>query len=170
MQATAGTRTRLTAGGAAVALAVVLALAPAVATPALAPLGGLGALLVAGAAWRWPAMLGPGIAALGAESLVVLPRSVWPPWAVLTGAGLFLVAELSAWAREARPEVAEERPVVRARLRALALLVPCLAAVAALVLSFAAASPPGDLARLAVGVAAGVALLGLLTGLARRLR
>ena len=168
MQAAPGTRARLTAG--AVALAAALAVAPAVATPALAPLGALGALLVAGAAWRWPAMLGPGIAALGAESLVVLPRSVWPPWAALTGAGLFLAAELAAWAREARPEVAEEPPVVRARLRALALLVPGLAAVAAMVLAFAVASPPGDLARLAVGVAAGVALLGLLTGLARRLR
>jgi hypothetical protein len=170
VQATASTRTRLTAGWCAVALAAALAVVPAVTTPALAALGALGALLVAGAAWRWAAMLGPGIAALGAESLFVLPRSVWPPWAVLTGAGLFLVAELAAWAREARPEVAEEAPVVRARLRALALFVPGLAAVAAVVLSFAAASPPGDLARLAVGVAAGVALLCLLTVLARRLR
>jgi hypothetical protein len=170
VQAAGGTRARLTAGGGAVALAAALAAVPAVVVPALAPLGAIGLVLVAVAAWRWSVLLGPGVAVLGAEALFVIPRAVWPPWAAVAAACLFLVAELAAWAREARPEVAEEVPVVRARVRALAALVPGLAAVAALVLAFALAAPPGDLARLAVGVAAGTAVLGLLTALARRIR
>jgi hypothetical protein len=170
VQAAGGTGARLTAGVAAVALAVTLAVVPALTAPALAPLGALGVLLVAASAWRLDGLLGPGVAALGAEALVVLPRSVWPPWTAMVAAGLFLMAELAAWAREARPDVAEERPVTRSRVRVLAVLVPALAAVATLVLAFAEAAPPGDLARLAVGAAAGTALLALLTVLARRVR
>lgn len=161
---------RLIAGGGAVAIAVALAVVPAIGAPALGLLGAVGVLLVTGAAWGWAGLLGPGVAVLGAEALFVLPRAVWPPWVAAAAAGLFLMAELAAWAREARPEVAEERRVVRARVRALAALVPGLAAVASVVLAFAVAAPPGDLARLTVGVAAGTALLALLTALARRIR
>jgi hypothetical protein len=170
VQAKGVSRTRMITGAAAVAGAAAIATVPALAAPRLALLGAPGVVLIAGAAWRWGGLLGPGIALLAAETIFVLPSAAWPPWAALTAVSLFLVAELAAWAREALPAVTEEAPVARARARMLALVTPALGAVVTLVLAFAAAAPPGDLSRLAVGVSAGTALLCLLTFLARRAR
>jgi hypothetical protein len=170
MQAQGGTGARLSTAVAAVAGAAAIAAVPAIADPRLALLGAPGVVLIAGAAWRWGGLLGPGVALLGAETLLVLPRAAWPPWAALAAVALFLVAELAAWAREALPGVSEEPRVWRSRARRLAVLIPSLALVVTLILAFAAAAPPGDLARLAVGVGAGTALLSLLTVLARRVR
>jgi hypothetical protein len=167
-------RTRLACGLAATAVAAALALAPLAAVPggprrALAWLAGLGLALAAAAAWRFWSLLGPALVVLLATHTIV-----WvgrgdrvDAAAPLVGAGLLLYAELAGWAREARPRVRDERPVLATR--AVVVAASALAAVALGVLVLLAAAVPagGGLARLAVGVAAVTGTLVLVVVVAR---
>jgi hypothetical protein len=167
-------RTRLACGLAATAVAAALALAPlaAVAGPlrqALAWLAALGLLLAAAAALRLERLLAPALVVLLAEYTVVLvdrddPVHVAAP---LVGAGLLLYAELASWAREARPRVRDERPVLVARAIMLAATVLAALGLGVLVLLAAAVPAGGGLTRLAVGVVAATATLALVALVAR---
>ncbi|HET9006201.1 MAG TPA: hypothetical protein VFQ04_05755, partial [Actinomycetes bacterium] len=115
-------RTRLACGLAAAAVAAVLAVAPLAAVEgalrdALAWLAGLGLVLAALAALRLPSLLAPALVVLLAEYTIVLVSrgDRVDAAAPLVGAGLLLYAELASWAREARPAVRDERPVLTTR-------------------------------------------------------
>jgi hypothetical protein len=167
-------RTRLAAGLAASAVAAGLALAPLAAVDgplreALAWLAGVGLALAAAAALRLPALLAPALVVLLAEYPVarVEGGDRVDAAAPLVGAGLLGYAELASWAGEARAGVRDERPVLAARARTLAATVAAGLGLGALVLLAAALPAGGGLARLAVGVAAAVAVLGLVAVVAR---
>jgi hypothetical protein len=174
MPAPGRARTRLACGLAATAVAAALALAPlaAVTGPvrqALAWLAAAGLLLAAAAALRLAALLAPALVVLLAEYTVVLvgrddPVQVAAP---LAGAGLLLYAELASWAREARPRVRDERPVLVARATLLAASTLAALGLGVLVLLAAAVPAGGGLARLAVGVVAATATLALVVLVAR---
>jgi hypothetical protein len=167
-------RTRLACGLAATAVAAALALVPlaAVSGPlrqALAWLAAAGLLLAAGAALRLAALLAPALLVLLAEYTVVLVGQGDRVHAAapLVGAGLLLYAELAGWAREARPRVRDERPVLAARATVVAASTLAALAVGVLVLLAAAVPAGGGLARLAVGVVAATATLALVAVVAR---
>jgi hypothetical protein len=167
-------RTRLGLGLAATGVAVGLALVPLAGVDgplrdALAWLAGLGVLLAAAAALRLPALLAPAVTVLLASYSVALVEGGdrVDAAAPLVGAGLLGYAELATWAAEARAEVRDERPVLQARARTLAACVAAALAVGVLVLLAAALPAGGGLARLAVGVAAAVAILALIALVAR---
>lgn len=168
-------RAPLACGLAATAVAAVLALAPlaAVSGPlreALAWLAGFGLLLAAGAALRLPSLLAPALTVLLAEYAVVLVRrgDRVDAAAPLVGAGLLLYAELASWAREARPQVRDERPVLRARAVVLAATTMAALGLGAVILLAADLPAGGGLTRLAIGVAATTCTLTLVTLVARR--
>jgi hypothetical protein len=167
-------RTRLACGLAATAVAAVLALAPlgAVTGPlreALAWVAGLALVLAAAAALRLGSLLGPALVVLLAEYTVVLVGrgDRIDAAAPLFGAGLLLYAELASWAREARPGVSDERPVLVTR--AIVVAASALAALGLGVLVLLAATLPagGGLARLAIGVVATTLTLVLVVVVAR---
>jgi hypothetical protein len=167
-------RTRLACGLAATAVAAALALAPlaAVSGPlrqALAWLAAAGLLLAAGAALRLAALLAPALLVLLAEYTAALVGRGGRVHAAapLVGAGLLLYAELASWAREARPRVRDERPVLAARATVVAAGTLAALAVGVLVLLAAAVPAGGGLARLAVGVVAATATLALVAVVAR---
>jgi hypothetical protein len=148
-------RTRLACGLAATAVAAVLALAPLASVEgplrqALAWLAAAGLLLAAGAALR--------LVRQGDRVHAAAP---------LVGAGLLLYAELASWAREARPQVRDEHPVLAARATVVAASTLAALALGVLVLLAAAVPAGGGLARLAVGVAAATATLALVAVVAR---
>jgi hypothetical protein len=87
--------------------------------------------------------------------------------APLVGAGLLLYAELASWAREARPQVRDERPVLLTRAIVVAASTLAALALGALVLLAAALPAGGGLARLAVGVVATTLTLALVVLVAR---
>jgi hypothetical protein len=168
-------RTPLACGLAATAVAAALAAAPLVAVrgslrQALAWLAALGLLLAAGAALRAGALLAPALVVLVAEYAVVVVRGGdrVDAAAPLVGAGLLLYAELASWAREARPRVRDERPVLTTRAAVVAASTLAALALGALILLAAAVPTGGGLDRLAVGVAAATATLALVVVLARR--
>ena len=167
-------RAPLACGLAATAVAAVLALAPlaAVSGPlreALAWLAGLGLLLAAGAAVRLPSLLAPALTVLLAEYAVVLVRRDRVDAAApLVGAGLLLYAELASWAREARPQVRDERPVLKARAIMLAATTMAALGLGAVILLAADLPAGGGLTRLAIGVVATTCTLTLVTLVARR--
>jgi hypothetical protein len=165
---------RLICGLAATTVAAGLALAPlaAVSGPlreALAWVAGLGLLLAAGAALRVPALLAPALVVLLAEYTVVLVRRGGrvDAAAPLVGAGLLLYGELASWARESRPQVHDEPPVLAARAAVLAACVVAALGLGALILLAAALPAGGGLARLAVGVVAATGTLALVAVVAR---
>jgi hypothetical protein len=167
-------RTRLVCGLAATAVAAALALAPLAAVEgtlrqALAWLAGAGLLLAAGAALRLASLLAPALLVLLAEYTVLLVRQGdrVHTAAPLVGAGLLLYAELASWAREARPRVRDEPPVLRARATVVAASTLAALALGVLVLLAAAVPVGGGLARLAVGVVAATATLALVAVVAR---
>jgi hypothetical protein len=167
-------RTRLVCGLAATAVAAALALFPlaAVTGPlrhALAWLAAAGLLLAAGAALRLASLLAPALLVLLAEYTVVLLRQGDRVHAAapLVGAGLLLYAELASWAREARPRVRDERPVLAARATVVAASALAAIGLGVLVLLVAAVPAGGGLARLAVGVVAATATLALVAVVAR---
>jgi hypothetical protein len=152
----------------------VLALAPlaAVTGPlreALAWVAGLALVLAAAAALRLGSLLGPALVVLLAEYTVVLVRrgDRVDAAAPLVGAGLLLYAELASWAREARPRVRDEPPVLH--LRAIVVAASALAALGLGVLVLLAAALPagGGLARLAIGVVAATLTIALVAVVAR---
>ena len=167
-------RTRLACGLAATAVAAVLALAPLAAVtgplrPVLAWLAGLGLALAAGAAVRVGSLLAPALVVLVAEYTIVLVHrgDRIDAAAPLVGASLLLYAELASWAREARPRVRDERPVLAARAVVVAASTLAAVGLGALVLLAAALPAGGVLARLAVGVAAATGTLALVAVVAR---
>lgn len=167
-------RTPLAFGLAATAVAAAVAVAPLaeVTGPlreALAWVAGLGLVLAAAAALRVGSLLGPALVVLLAEYTVVLVRrgDRIDAAAPLVGAGLLLYAELASWAREARPRVADERPVLVARAVVVAASALAALALGVLVLLAAAVPAGGGLARLAVGVVAATATLALVVLVAR---
>jgi hypothetical protein len=167
-------RTRLACGLAATAVAAALALAPLAAVrgplrQALAWLAAVGLLLAAGAALRMASLLAPALLVLLAEYTVILVGrgDRIHAAAPLVGAGLLLYAELASWAREARPRVRDERPVLAARATVVAASTLAAIALGVLVLLAAAVPAGGGLARLAVGVVAATATLALVAVVAR---
>jgi hypothetical protein len=174
MPAPGRARTRLACGLAATAVAAALALAPLAAVggtlrQALAWLAGLGLLLAAAAALRLASLLAPALVVLLAEyTLVLVGRGGRVHAAApLVGAGLLLYAELASWAREARPRVRDERPVLTARATMVAASALAALGLGVLVLLAAAVPAGGGLARLAVGVVAATATLALVALVAR---
>jgi hypothetical protein len=174
MPATGRARTRLACGLAATAVAAVLAAAPLAAVQgplreALAWLAGIGLVLAAGAALRLSSLLAPALLVLLAEYTVVLVGrgDRVDAAAPLVGAGLLLYAELASWAREARPRVRDERPVLATRAIVVAASTLAALGLGVLVL-LAAALPVGSgLGRLAVGVVATTGTLALVVMVAR---
>ena len=167
-------RTRLTCGLAATAVAAVLAIAPlaGVTGPlreALAWVAGLALVLAAAAALRLGSLLGPALVVLLAEYTVVLVDrgDRIDAAAPLVGAGLLLYAELASWAREARPRVRDERPVLTTRAIVLAGSTLAALGLGVGVLLAAALPAGGGLARLAVGVVAATGTLALVAVVAR---
>ena len=167
-------RTPLALGLAATAVAAVVAVAPLaeVTGPlreALAWVAGLGLVLAAAAALRVGSMLGPALVVLLAEYTVVLVDrgDRIDAAAPLFGAGLLLYAELASWAREASPQVRDERPVLVTRATVVAASALAALGLGVLVLLAAAVPAGGGLARLAVGVVAATATLALVVLVAR---
>jgi len=167
-------RAPLAFGLAATAVAAAVAIAPLaeVTGPlreALAWVAGLGLVLAAAAALRVGSLLGPALVVLLAEYTVVLVRrgDRIDAAAPLVGAGLLLYAELASWAREARPRVADERPVLVARAVVVAASALAALGLGVLVLLAAALPAGGGLARLAIGVAAATGTLALVAVVAR---
>ena len=167
-------RTRLACGLAATAVAAALAFAPLAAVggtlrQALAWLAALGLLLAAGAALRLASLLAPALVVLLAEyTLVLVGRGDRVHAAApLVGAGLLLYAELASWAREARPQVRDERPLLAARATVVAASTLAALGLGVLVLLAGAVPTGGGLARLAVGVVGATAVLALVTLVAR---
>ena len=167
-------RTRLACGLAATAVAAALALAPLaqVSGPLrdlLTWVAGFGVVLAGAAALRVGSLLGPAMVVLLAEYTVVLVNRGGrvDAAAPLVGAGLLLYAELASWAREARPRVHDEPPVLI--IRAIVVAASALAALGMGVLVLLAATVPagGGLARLAVGVAAAIGTLAVVAVVAR---
>jgi hypothetical protein len=121
-------------------------------------------LVCAGAAPVWaPALLGAQFAA----ALAIADHAWVDGRAAAVAAGLVLVAELSAWARELRPEIPHERGLLARRALRIALLTVGAAGLAAAVLVLAAAPLDLGLAGDALGAAAAVAALGLVARLGR---
>jgi hypothetical protein len=167
-------RTRLACGLAATAVAAVLALAPLAAVSgrlreAMAWLAAIGLVLAAGAALRAGSLLVPALVVLLAEYTVVLVRrgDRVDAAAPLVGAGLLLYAELASWAREARPAVRDERPVLTTRSVVVAASTLAALVLGVLVLLAAALPAGGGLTRLAVGVVATTLTLALVVVVAR---
>jgi hypothetical protein len=167
-------RTRLACGLAATAVAAALAVAPlaAVAGPvreALAWVAGLALVVAAAAALRTGSLLGPALVLLLAEYTVALIHRGGriDAAAPLVGAGLLLYAELASWAREARPQVRDERPVLHARVVVVVASALAALALGALVLLAAALPAGGGLTRLAIGVVATTLTLALVVLVAR---
>ena len=167
-------RARLACGVGATAVAAALALAPPAQVSGalrdlLAWVAGFGLVLAAAAALRAGSLLGPALVVLLAEYTVVLGRrgDRIDAAAPLVGAGLLLYAELASWAREARPKVRDERPVLAARATVVAASTLAALALGVLVLLAAAVPAGGGLARLAVGVVAATAILALVVLVAR---
>jgi len=173
MQAPDRAHTRLTVGVATVALATVLALVPLVSTQVprspLAWLGALGVLLAAGAAWRYPSLVGGAVAVLATEYGVSLyhQRELVDARAPLLAAGLLLLAELAFWSAESHGALRDDRGVVVHRLAVLAVLALAAVALAALVLIAAELPLEGPVARLALGVAAASTVIALIAALSR---
>jgi hypothetical protein len=167
-------RTRLACGLAATAVAAVLALAPLAAVEgplraALVWLAGLGLVLAAGAALRTGSLLAPALVVLLAEYTAVLVRrgDRIDAAAPLVGAGLLLYAELASWAREARPRVRDERPVLTTRAIVVAASTLAALGLGVGVLLAAALPAGGGLTRLAIGVVAATGTLALVAMVAR---
>jgi hypothetical protein len=167
-------RTPLSCGLAATVVAAGLAAAPlaAVSGPlreAMAWLAVLGLVLAAAAALRLGSLLGPALVVLVAEHAIVAVRGGdrIDAAAPLVGAGLLLYAELASWAREARPQVRDEHPVLAARATVVAASTLAALALGVLVLLAAAVPAGGGLARLTVGVAAATAPLARVAVVAR---
>ena len=164
MPAPRRTRTRLTCGLAATAVAAVLALAPlaGVTGPlreALAWVAGLALVLAATAAL---------VVLLAEYTAVLVGRGDRIDAAApLFGAGLLLYAELASWAREARPQVRDERPVLVTRATVVAASALAALGLGVLVLLAAALPAGGGLARLAIGVVATTLTLVLVVVVAR---
>jgi multisubunit Na+/H+ antiporter MnhB subunit len=87
--------------------------------------------------------------------------------APLFGAGLLLYAELASWAREANPQVRDERPVLVTRSTVVAASALAALGLGVLVLLAAALPAGGGLARLAIGVVATTLTLVLVVVVAR---
>jgi hypothetical protein len=167
-------RTRLTCGLAATAVAAVLALAPLAEVTgtlreALAWVAGLALVLAATAALRLGSLLGPALVVLLAEYTAVLVGrgDGIDAAAPLFGAGLLLYAELASWAREASPQVRDERPVLVTRATVVAASALAALGLGVLVLLAAALPAGGGLARLAIGVVATTLTLVLVVVVAR---
>jgi hypothetical protein len=167
-------RARLACGLAATAVAAVLALAPLATVEGavrdvLAWLAGFALVLAAAAALRAGSLLGPALVVLLAEYTVVLARrgDHIDAAAPLVGAGLVLYAELASWAREARPRVRDERPVLVSRTIVVAASALAALGLGVLVLLAAALPAGGGLARLAIGVVAVTLTLTLVAVVAR---
>jgi hypothetical protein len=90
------------------------------------------------------------------------------PWTPLYAAGLLAVAELSYWSISRRLAIVEEPDVVLSRAGTLVGLCAAGAVVSGLVVVAAGSGARGGLALEAVGVAAAIALVGLLAALARK--
>lgn len=100
-------------------------------------------------------------------SLVVHSTSV-DERAPLVAAGLLLGAELASWSLEERSAIVAERPVVRGRIVALAMLVGVGLATSALVVAVAAAPTERGLVWTVAGAAAAVLAVGLAVRVAHR--
>jgi hypothetical protein len=175
VQAPDRANTRIGAGAATVALAVVLAVAPLAATRAprapLAWLGAIAVLLAAAAAWRIVPLAGVAVAILAAEYGLSLYHQRGPvdARAPLFAAGLLLLIELAYWsADESHRLMRDGRDVLGFRLAVLAMLALAAIAIAALVLLAAELPLAGPVARLSLGVAAASTVLALIATLSRR--
>jgi hypothetical protein len=149
--------------------------------------GATGAWIAAGAgAWAWA------LAAPAAVAFLLVCAGTTPVWApallggeyagaveiagharadgraAAVAVALVLIAELAVWSRELEPEIRHECGLLGRRLLRIAFLGLGAGAVAAAVLSLAAAPLELGLAGDALGIAAAVASLGLVATLARR--
>ena len=138
--------------------------------PIVAILGGLGLVLLLFVLWRraedmlaWVILLLGGAYVL---SLAVHHHGV-DDAAPLVAAGLLLCAELAVWSCAEHSVSRADRPVVVARVVAVALLVVAGLAVSALVVALAAAPVGGGLGWTVLGACAAVAVVALATRLAR---
>jgi len=136
----------------------------------LLALGAAGVLcLLLGLAARWSAALFLGIGFLGAEQTVRLATgpSTVDPWAPAYAAGLLLTAELAWWSIEPRIAAWWEVGISLRRVGAIVGMCAAGALVAALVVLAAGAPLAGGVGLELVGVAAAVAALAVVAGLAR---
>ena len=168
-------RTRVSCGLAATGVAAGLALYPLTLVggalrETLAWAAGAGLALAAAAALWAGWLLAPALVTLLAEYGVALAGrgGQVDAAAPLVGAGLLAYAELASWAREAHPQVRDERPVLAARAARVAASVLAALGLGVLVLLAAALPAGGGLARLAVGVLAATGTLALVALVARR--
>jgi hypothetical protein len=125
------------------------------------------------ALWRgWPVVVAWALALLGAGYAVALalgPERATVDAAVpLVAAALLVVAELAYWSLELRAPGSWEGPLLTRRLAALGALALVSLALGSIVVVATAVELRGGLGLDLVGVAAAVATLAVLAGLARR--
>jgi hypothetical protein len=134
----------------------------------LALLGIAGWLLLAGAlAAGVPAVVVPGLLALGAEYALSLGSAV-DGRAPLYAAGLLVVAELSYWSLERRIDIAAEPDTVRVRAVLVAVLAAAAIVLGGIMLGLVGLRLGGGIGWELVGLVAAVGALALVAMLARR--
>lgn len=147
-----------------------LAAYTALVDPALVLLGAAGvALVLLAVALARAGLVAPGLVALlagYATSLVARDSAALDAAAPLVGGALLVVAELAYWSVELRGKEPEDRAVVVRRVATLAALTAGAIGLGAAVLAATAFPLGGGLVWNVVGVAAAVAALALIAGLA----
>ena len=147
-----------------------LAAYTALVDPALVVLGAAGvALVLLAVALARAGLVAPGLGALlagYATSLVARDSAALDAPAPLVGGALLVVAELAYWSVELRGKEPEDRAVVVRRVATLAALTAGAIGLGAAVLAATAFPLGGGLVWNVVGVAAAVAALALIAGLA----
>jgi hypothetical protein len=135
--------------------------------------GLLAALVLALALWRgWPTAVAWALALLAsgyALSLSLGPdRATIDAAAPVVAAGLLVVAELAYWSLELRDPGRWEGPLLGRRLAVLGALALVSLALGSVVVVFTTLETGGGVGLTVLGVAAAVATLAILAGLARR--
>lgn len=168
-------RTRVAVAAATVGVAAALVAYPALraedSQAALWALGSAGIVfLLLGMAAGIVLAVGLGLATLAAEYAVAASElgADVDTRAVVWGAGLLLVAELSFLVLETRTSVLEGGDLVARRLGTVLGLLVGSVVLGSFLLAFAALEPPGGLAVQLVGVLAAAGVLAVVTSLARR--
>jgi hypothetical protein len=135
--------------------------------------GALAALVLALAIWRgWPTLVAWALALLAAGYALALSfgpeRATIDAAAPVVAATLLVVAELAYWSLELRDPGRWEGPLLARRLAVLAALALVSLALGSVVVVVTTVDLDGGLGLTFLGVAAAVATLAILAGLARR--